>query len=385
MHALCNSAWMGWRLLVVAVVATAPAVPAAATPVIHAIAGYAIDDFHLSSGGGVMAGSVAFGNQRSMYRWTPTGGMQTFSLFQGGSTFGTAMSDDGTTIVGHSSPAVVGPPFTAFRWSSGSGFQALPQYQGSAGRPTAISGDGQIILGTLVSGKGIRWIGTASPEPLPPVQFYGDPSSNFTPYAANYDGSVTAGVAVVNDVYRSLPGMSPEALGVRTSGLNTHHVVGVNESGSIVAGTTRNAADHRQAFRWTAASGLYLIPSLGTHAEAKGMTTDGMTVVGGYGFTAPFDPSEEYIWNAALGTVRLPTYLASLGLNLSGWNLREVMAISPDGSAIAGHGSFNGATVSWVVTNIPGPGTPLMGLGGLAALSLQRKRSIWNGRPAPRA
>jgi hypothetical protein len=60
------------------------------------------------------------------------------------------------------------------------------------------------------------------------------------------------------------------------------------------------------------------------------------------------------LWTPGLGLVDLNAYLASRGVDLTGWYLGTATGISADGSVIVGQGSHNGELRSWYV-HLPAP------------------------------
>lgn len=70
--------------------------------------------------------------------------------------------------------------------------------------------------------------------------------------------------------------------------------------------------------------------------------------------------------------MNLNTYLPTLGLDLTGWNLEVCSAISFDGNTRVGQGTFNGETRGWHAT-IPAPGAAgLLAMGGRMASRRRR-------------
>lgn len=124
-----------------------------------------------------------------------------------------------------------------------------------------------------------------------------------------------------------------------------------------------------KAFRWTESEGMVLLGGVG-RSTAVDVSADGSAIVGMFrrsdGFGVP------YLWTQAGGIQQLDSLLASLGADVAGWHLGEVVGISDDGLAIVGNGSFrSGLDQAWIAV-IPEPSTVLLlgfGLGVLAALS----------------
>ncbi len=95
------------------------------------------------------------------------------------------------------------------------------------------------------------------------------------------------------------------------------------------------------------------------------------------------------MWTSTLGSVDLNTYLPTLGVNLTGWNLAQAYGISYDGSAIMGYGTYNGENASWIVSAIPVPEPStllLAALGGVALIVaarrtlVARRKSVFHGK-----
>jgi hypothetical protein len=81
------------------------------------------------------------------------------------------------------------------------------------------------------------------------------------------------------------------------------------------------------------------------------VTNDGQVVVGASG--AQF--RDAFVWTQATGMFKLLDYLVGLGVTgLDGWRLDTALAISGDGSTIAGWGvNPEGRVQSWLVDHLP--------------------------------
>ena len=101
---------------------------------------------------------------------------------------------------------------------------------------------------------------------------------------------------------------------------------GVSADGSVVVGTSYNAANHERAFRWTAAGGMQNLGTLGgTFSKSSGVSADGSVVVG---FTRnAANQNRAFRWTAAGGMQDLGT----LGGTSSG-----AYGVSADGSVVVG-------------------------------------------------
>jgi probable HAF family extracellular repeat protein len=246
------------------------------------------------------------------------------------------VNGDGSVIIGEST--LTGGVLNPFRWTAAAGMQPLgigTLKGGAWATPTGLSGDGSTIVGNAllvpVGGgaedlRAFRWTASGGMQnlgTLPGGLFSQAPTTNF-------DGSVVVGSA------------NPAGLGN-----STYH-----------------------AFRWTSASGMQSLGTLlGGVSTANGVSDDGSVVVGDAGGRA-------FLWTPSLGLVDLNTYLPSLGVDLTGWDLTLAKAVSGDGSVIVGTGYFNGSARAWRVTGIPEPSTALApGVVGLIIFVARARRS----------
>jgi len=110
---------------------------------------------------------------------------------------------------------------------------------------------------------------------------------------------------------------------------------GVSADGSVVIGRSTNAANTRRAFRWTAAGGMKDLGSLGgVGSEAFDVSADGSIVVGDAQDAS--GQSRAFRWTAATGMKSLSAlYSGSIG---SGSYLAFANGISADGQHVVGYG-----------------------------------------------
>lgn len=108
--------------------------------------------------------------------------------------------------------------------------------------------------------------------------------------------------------------------------------------------------------------------------SAMAISADGSTVVGTDNYPAPggdaFRPlSKAFVWDAEHGMRALDVILASLGIELAGWELFEARSVSADGRTILGRGLDPNGRAQTFVAAIPEPGAGLLLDLGLALLS----------------
>jgi probable HAF family extracellular repeat protein len=109
--------------------------------------------------GGAIKGSGPNGATYHSFRWTPSGGLTDLGVLVGDQSFATAISADGTVIVGEHSDA--SGFWRAYRWTAATGMVDLGTLGGPEAAPTAVNGNGSVIVGTsLTSGE------SASNEPF---------------------------------------------------------------------------------------------------------------------------------------------------------------------------------------------------------------------------
>ena len=318
---------------------------------------------------------------------------------------GRAISGDGQWAIGESGDAIL--TFTVpFLWSAGTGAQRLGPGTG-IGAPQGISYDGSVVCGFGPNNgwrwtpSGVQFIGT----PVGPAIWYGV-SGDGTRLVGNSGGTAwywTEAGGAVN--LGDLPGGATQSFvggcsfdgrvivgqGTRTSftreafrwtaesgmvGLgvppwaSSSYASCVSADGSVIAG----AASER-AFRWTAETGIVPLGSLGAKypkTDAKGVSADGAVIVGdAYGSSAG---ATAYIWTLATGVESLEDVLRRGGANLEGWILLSAMGISADGTRITGTARHNGVIAAYIAV-IPGPGSALPLLGGV--LLMRRRRGSY--------
>jgi probable HAF family extracellular repeat protein len=127
----------------------------------------------------------------------------------------------------------------------------------------------------------------------------------------------------------------------------------VNNDGSVIVGASgvASATGSSHAFRWSPTEGMQdlgVLPGT-TSSSASGVNGDG-TVIVGTSFNWGTAESSAFLWTAAAGMIDLNTYLPAYRVDLTGWQLTEATAVSPDGVVIVGNGIHNGRVEGWIAT-----------------------------------
>jgi probable HAF family extracellular repeat protein len=302
----------------------------------------------MSADGSVIVGVNIFGD--GAFRWSHGLGTQSLGAASGQ----ISISRDGGTIVadvdhhGHR---------TAAKWKGGTDWRSLGGYPGSQGCPDISNAFAVSDTGAVV---GLGWNGCHA------TAFRWDATNGMVDLGSR-DGQASR----ANDVSADgsvIVGWDDAPTGVRRGAMwvnGAEHLLShgvflggaeaVTADGSVIVGG--EAANHgRQAYRWTKATGGQLLgklPGQGPldRASALATTDDGNVVVGFSG--AQY--RDAFVWTPATGMFNLQDYLVGLGVKgLDGWRLDTALAISSDGTTIAGWGvQPDGQVRSWVVEHLP--------------------------------
>lgn len=320
----------------------------------------------VSANGSVVAANV---DMARAHRWTSAGLVDIGTLPGGSAASAEDISSDGSVIVGASFFVTPEETARAHRWTLSGGMQDLGVLPGGfASVASGVSGNGSVVTGVSYdmdfNATAFRWTSAAGMQSIGTLP--GGTSSEGR--KVSRDGSTIIGIAGTPAGDRAFAwteagGM--QTLGLLSPGDSASSAWGVNADGTVVAGVSGASA-----VIWTngVAQSIGMLPGA-TSAIAYTLSDDG-SLVGGYSFFG-FEATAT-LWSQALGTVDLNTYLPTLGIDLTGWELDYTRDISADGSTIVGEGLFNGEPRGWVVT-IPSPGAAaLLGLGGLMAARRRR-------------
>jgi uncharacterized membrane protein len=324
----------------------------------------------LSANGEVAVGmsgsnlNPAFPHSAYPFRWTKDTGMVALGELPGAAN---GVSADGSVVVGRVSVPGKPNPSGAFRWTAGAGIVLLQGLsETSPDFAYSVSDDGRTVAGRS-DNRAVRWVDGQ-------VLDLGA-GTNTLPVYISADGSVAAGTATANLVTEAWRWSAADGVASleRLPGHTSSSVSDMTPDGRVIIGGS-GAGTVGSGLRWTTDAGVTAF-SFGTRA----VSDDGRVIVG--------MSARPILWTEGTGAVELQPFLTGLGLDLTGWTLTDVRAISGDGKTIAGHGippdpSMSGA---WIAT-IPEPSTWL--LGGIAlsvaalGVRLRRRRSLCAARRA---
>jgi uncharacterized membrane protein len=321
----------------------------------------------LSDDGRVVVGwgDNAQGIQEAMI-WDEAGGVR--GIAGGIRSRAQAVSADGSTVVGSGFPTFFNQ--RAFRWDAATGLVLLPElFPGTHSGAGSISDDGSVITGSS-NFTATRWDGetvsaVVTPTPAPSASVSGN------------------GLVLLAGSYKLTPeGVVGPLLPLGDLG----GVGGLNRDGSILIGASAGEildeegeiiSEFSRSLMWT--DSLVPVP-LGDLPDgrdfnwANDLSDDGSRVVG----LAMTDAGPVgYLWTPDDGMRAVADVLAEhgLALEIAGWSLEAVTAITPDGRTLVGYGvDPTGARSAWLA-HIPEPGVaPLLAL-GLAVLEVRRRRA----------
>jgi uncharacterized membrane protein len=306
----------------------------------------------MSGQGTILVGVHIFGG--GAFRWTLGGGTQLL----GDATGQISVARDGSAIVADS---VFGGHITAARWTGGTTWASLGRYPGSQGCPDlsnayAVSNGGATVVGLGWQDCDATAFGWRRGTGMVSLGSLGGQASRGNDVSAN--GTVVVGWddAPTGERRGARWVHGQESL-LATGSLYLGSAEAVTPDGAVVVGgEAGNGPVHKAAYRWTEAAGgqvLGILPGGGQLATASGLgvTDDGSVVVGFSGART----RDAFVWTRSTGMLKLQDYLLSLGVvGMDGWRLDTAVAISGDGTSIAGWGYRpDGRVQSWLVRNLP--------------------------------
>jgi probable HAF family extracellular repeat protein len=286
----------------------------------------------VSGDGKVVVGQLSrLGTDTRAFRWTATQGMLELGTLGGANSEAYAASGDGSAIVGRATNT--SGNYRPFRWTPTAGMQDLPSSppQFVSGDATDVSADGNAVVGLF--GFAERWTLTGGLEDL----------GSFSSRGISSDGQVVVGnnthavrwtptggiqdLGTVDGTESAIPGTQSFA-------------DDASSNGSVVVGQSRDRDGFWKAFRWTAATGMRDIGTLGGPMAAAYNVSDNGSVVVGRALTSGNSASDRaFRWTPQRGMENLQQLLQSAGVtSVNGWILLGATGVSGDGAVIVGEG-----------------------------------------------
>ncbi len=291
---------------------------------------------------GSVVGTGYVGVFHSAFRWSQGSGFELLGSLPGGTTnWANGISDDGSVIIGASNSA---SGVQATRWTQASGPTGLGSLPGYGSNATAISGDGSTIWGTstptyneVASGPGWRMNGSGT--------LIGLGSDVSVPFDASGDGSVIVGAKVLSPLSGTPTRWDSSGnailLGPPPDPMQGGVASAVSSDGqTIVGGNLGNAV------MWDANGQMTPIGHISDKVRslyAMDVNQDGSIIVGDSlrQLNANTLAPDAFVWTPEIGMRRLIDAVANdpqLKSAMAGWKLYGADAISANGRYIAGWG-----------------------------------------------
>jgi uncharacterized membrane protein len=295
----------------------------------------------------VVGSATNYNNINATFRWTLESGLEDFTSIVGANLAG--VSRDGSVLVG---TVVSSTPSQAYRWTIDTGrigLGAPPGFTDCSG--IQVSADGSTIVGVCspnIKSVAVRWRVSAGAPIVIDVLPTPVGATNAQALNVNADGSLIVGeVTVAGAVHptrwtvKTGSSTTMEDLGALPNSGSSPIARGISANGVVVVGD-----DTVNAFRWTQASGIQMLPppsqtAPNTAVGAVGANADGSIAVGYLIPKSGGSANDVVVWDLS-GAHRLLDLLLAAGVSpsiLQGWNLGSPGSVSADGKVIAGAGT----------------------------------------------
>jgi uncharacterized membrane protein len=271
------------------------------------------------------------------FRWTAAGKYEVLGdLGNEIGSMGLAISANGSVIVGNAPDGA--NDFGAFRWTA-NGMVALPV---SLLFGSAVTGDGNMVAGGDIWWNATGETGKFGPFPGNPdqTQAFGLAGTASNPVAVGGALKGTDGAGPTYHAFLWTPSSGLEDLGLTTGTQSIATAISADES-TVVGEATSSANGFFFASRWTAATGMKGLGTLGGPSSiAYATNQDGSVVVGTSLTSVKSDSNDAFIWTTKHGLRSLRAVLQQQGVHTADtWvQVTSATGISADGTVITGFG-----------------------------------------------
>lgn len=335
---------------------------------------------NISADGSTVVGAEN-GAKRWGFRWTQSGGIQRLSDFVGDAQ---AVSADGTAIVG-----LVPGGNPAYRWNLGIGVRAVPYGPQNfpPDRLTAISADGQKMVGygyhPFIGNEIFTWtVGQPALQLVPHV------AGTFGGFA--YGTSDDASVIVGTQVTQITPRIHRAARWVNGVGelldmlptATASEGWAVSADGMVIGGSVATPG-HSDAYIWTAADGMKLVGATNiglVESSVSDLSADGIVAVGAGKLNGQ---SRGFYWTPTRGIVLIEELLTAHGIDMGGYSVVGVNAVSDDGRTFVGAATSPAGRLEPFIARIPEPHSLAMALAVAAVYGRRRPFNSKGRRASP--
>lgn len=281
----------------------------------------------------------------SAFVWTATGGFTNLGWFAGGQqySFATAVDYDGTAVAGGAVTA--DEQFHAFYWQVGDdNLTDLGTLSGETSSWTsAISGDGTTVIGYSGSASFVWSVGDTA------ITDIGTLGGGTYTTLVSFDGDVVAGYSYATDDNRhAIRWTDGQLTDLGTFGGDYSQATAMSRDGDVIVGSYYKDYSDR-AFRWVVGSNgidgtMSDLGSLGSSDSTTvvaDISADGGVVVG-------YSDDTEYVrhgfrWSEDDGMISVDQWLRDNGVTLTEDMTRNATMVSSDGNTVIGE-TTNGQT-----------------------------------------
>jgi probable HAF family extracellular repeat protein len=281
------------------------------------------------------------------FLWGAVSGMQSVEAIGDFPSDATAVSADGTTIVGWRSSELGSVGFRLRTTGEDAGFTELVALDGCGTFPVAVSADGRVVLVLLGCDFGLPGAAILADRRAPVLIFYGLQGSY--PLAISADGMVATGRLMescfAGICWRAGSGLQPI---VPPSPFIGACPLALNSNGDMIAGFV-GTSEGSQAFRWSTRDGFgFLRPREDSRSEfARDICDNGSVIVG---VSQSSSENRAVVWLSGGSALLLRDVITARGIDVAEWSeLNVAAAISGDGRFVVGHGVHRGEVRAFLV------------------------------------
>lgn len=285
-------------------------------------------------------------------------------LIDEGPSNATGVSNDGSLVVGLRDRR-------PYIYSITEGVVEVPSIEGQFFNTSPrVSAVGSTVVGGSIDGA-YRWTPSRGTEFLDPPGIWDESAAT----AVSADGSIIAGFGETDDLSTRQAWTWSESGGFRVLASPGDTITNMTPNAETLVGRGLDGA-----FRYTVSTRQRVaLDGFGAFAFANGISADGGITVGLAADPGQADPIFAFgvatMWFGDDPTpVRLQEYLEDRGVDLGGWWLQRIEAISDDGRVLAGTGYDENLVQRPFVVVLPSPGGATL-LAVLPLATQRRRRS----------
>jgi probable HAF family extracellular repeat protein len=337
----------------------------------------------LSADGTVLVGSsdTASGHGHA-FAYTAAGGMVDLgALSASGRSGATGVSSDGSVIVGL---ADASSGYHAFVYSNGTmtDIGTMESSNGGYSFASGVSWDGTVVVGASDTNSSIdrAFVWTQSGGFLNLGLISGSGYSDA--YGVSGDGTVVVGWSGTASGYQHAfawsNGLGMSDLGTLGNVSGTSVARAADMDGAVIVGQSITASGDTHAFIWNKGVGMTDLGTIGGSAGNSGaLAVDGAgTIVVGY--SAVGTRTDAFLWTQSAGMQDLNALMAAGGVDMTGIVLTQASGISSDGQFVGGTGTFGSSTHAFLARVVGGSGltTPASILASINALAASQQAQM---------